>query len=167
MQIKLIELTLGEPEDIFNMVKEIGPGEENGFVNSLYNDRFEEFHHTLQRNIEFSKGLGLEPQYVPQTIYWLYINDRPVGYGKLRHRLNEKLLEYGGHIGYTIRPSERNKGYGKLILEELLVKAKELNIDEVLVTCDQNNTSSRKVIEANNGKLADCNNGECRYWIYI
>jgi predicted acetyltransferase len=78
---------------------------------------------------------------VPQTIYWLYLNDRPVGYGKLRHDLNEKLLESGGHIGYIIRPSERNKGYGTILLKELLIKARKLEIDKVLLTCDEENLS--------------------------
>ncbi|WP_281425649.1 GNAT family N-acetyltransferase [Paenibacillus montaniterrae] len=98
-------------------------------------------------------------------MYWFYVDDRPIGYGKLRHYLTEKLLEHGGHIGYVIRPSERRKNYGKYALKELLQKAREIGIQEVLLTCDEANIASRKIIEANNGMLKEVQNSNCKYWI--
>ena len=77
----------------------------------------------------------------------MYVNDKPVGIAKLRHYLNDKLKILGGHIGYCIRPKERGKGYGNLILKEALKKAKELGIECALLTCDKDNLFSRKVIE--------------------
>jgi predicted acetyltransferase len=91
------------------------------------------------------------------------VDGRPVGIGKLRHYLNDKLRAVGGHIGYTIRPSERSKGYGVLILRELLTKAKHKGIEEALITCHETNTASRRVLEANDCKLVDIREGEC-YW---
>ncbi|HAQ62294.1 TPA: GNAT family N-acetyltransferase [Candidatus Delongbacteria bacterium] len=164
MKVELRKLTKNDGRDIYDMLQEIGPGE-NGFVNSGYNITLEQFTEYLDKNINFSEGIGLEEKYVPQTIYWLIVNDKPVGIGKLRHYLNDNLKIVGGHIGYSIRPSERKNGYGNLILQEILKEAQKMNINEVLLTCDEINIPSRKVIEKNNGVLESMENGECKYWI--
>lgn len=71
----------------------------------------------------------------------------------IRHHLTEELQIYGGHIGYEISPSMRNKGYGKKILAIGLVEAKKIGLSKVLLTCDVNNVPSKKIIEHNGGKL--------------
>ena len=114
--IELKELALNDGENVFDMIKEIGPGE-NGFGNSGYEMSYEDFPQYLMRNINMSKGIDLKSEQVPQTMYWLYVDGVPVGIGKLRDHLNDNLKRIGGHIGYTIRPSERGKGYGKAILK--------------------------------------------------
>ncbi len=164
MLVELRELCTKDDVDVFNMLREIGPGE-NGFMNSAFGISFEEFPGFLAENIDYSKGVNLPPGYVPQTIYWLYIDSKPVGMGKFRHYLNDFLREHGGHIGYCIRPTERGKGYGTIILKELLKKAKDKAVDEALIICDATNIPSRKVIEGNNGVLEGINEGECKYWI--
>lgn len=164
MRVMLKELSVPESSDIYEMCREIGPGE-NGFVNGLYVETRDDFLEKLTRYANMARSIDLEPHLVPQTLYWLYVDDKPVGYGKLRHALNDKLLERGGHIGYVIRPSCRNQGYGKLMLSELLKKATEKKLENVLLTCDEENMPSRKVIEANNGKLAYTGEGICKYWI--
>lgn len=166
MILELRELSVQDDINIFNMLKEIGPGE-NGFMNSAYGLSYEEFPNYLEENVDYSKGINLLPGYVPQTIYWLYIDSKPVGMGKCRHFLNNSLREHGGHIGYCIRPTERSKGYGTIILSELLKKAKAKDIDNALLTCDAANTASRKVIEGNNGVLESVKEGECKYWIKL
>jgi predicted acetyltransferase len=72
----------------------------------------------------------------------------------IRHELNEYLRTIGGHIGYGIRPSERNKGYASYLLNKALTKCKELQISQVLITCDEDNIGSTKVI-LNNGGIED------------
>jgi len=166
MKIELRKLSKKDGRDIYDMLQEIGP-EENGFVNSGFNIAYENFNEYLDRNINHSNGIGLDEKYVPQSIYWLIVNDKPVGFGKLRHYLNDNLRNKGGHIGYSVRPSERGKGYGNLILKEILKEAEKININEVLLTCDDTNIPSRKVIENNNGVLESAENGECKYWIKI
>ena len=96
-----------------------------------------------------SKGIDLLEGRVPQTTYWLIDNDEFIGRVRIRHSLNDTLMKIGGHIGYDIRPSQRKKGYGKAILRLALPLAKELGIDNALITCDVTNIASRKVIEAN------------------
>lgn len=165
MQIELRELSLDDGQDILEMIREIGPGE-NGYANGEYDMPYEQFPEYLKKNIDMSKGIDIDlTRYVPQTRYWLIVDGRPVGIGKLRDYLNDFLKTTGGHIGYCIRPSERGKGYGNIILRELLKKAREKGIEEVLITCNDDNTRSRRVIEYNGGKLAMVDNGECRYWI--
>jgi predicted acetyltransferase len=164
MKVKLKELMPIESQDIFHMVQEIGEGQ-NGFINSLYSDNLQVFQEKLNRNYEMSLGINLAEGLVPQTIYWFYIEDKLVGYGKLRHFLNDKLKDHGGHIGYIIRPSERRKGYGKLALRELVAEANQKGIQDILLTCDESNSASRKVIESNQGVLSEMKDGTCKYWI--
>ncbi|BCG57912.1 GNAT family N-acetyltransferase [Paenibacillus sp. URB8-2] len=164
MAFELRELAVPEDKKIYEMAREIGPGE-NGFVNSLYTAGYSKFLNLLPVLRDYSSGIDLPPGHVPQTLYFLYADGRPVGYGKLRHRLTDSLLVTGGHIGYCIRPTARGKGYGTALLSGLLGKASELGIDRVLLTCDEGNEGSRRVIENNGGRLAELDNRYCRYWI--
>lgn len=117
------------------------------------------------------KDIDLPKGYVPATIYWLVDNEKFIGRVSVRHRLIEKLRKEGGHIGYEIRPSERNRGYGKKILKMALRKTLRLGIKKALVTCDDDNIGSWKIIEANGGILQDKiqvkNKLVRRYWIKI
>ena len=103
-----------------------------------------------------------------------YLTDntnRILGVVNIRHRLTDKLLIEGGHIGYGIRPSERRKGYATKILELALVEAKKLGIERALVTCDKENIGSAKTILRNGGKFDQENLYEGRivqrYWIDV
>ena len=78
---------------------------------------------------------------------------RLVGMIDLRHRLNDFLAEYGGHIGYSVRPDERRKGYAKRMLALALPEARKRGIDRVLITCDVDNEASRRTIQANGGQF--------------
>lgn len=90
-----------------------------------------------------------------------------VGFLNLRLQLNDYLLQEGGHIGYSIRPSARGKGLAKEQLRQGLQVAKSKNIKRALVTCDRDNAASRGVILANGGVLEDIRGGKERYWIDI
>ena len=89
---------------------------------------------------------------MPENTFWLVLNSRILGRSKLRHWLTPELEHEGGHIGYDIRPSERRKGYGTLILELTLKRAKSLGFGRVLLTCDTDNVASARIIEKNGGK---------------
>lgn len=99
-------------------------------------------------------------------------DDRIVGVIDLRHHINHPILgTWGGHCGYSVRPSERGKGYAKEMLRLNIQNAKSMGIDKLLVTCDVNNIASEKTILANNGV---CENtievdGSLmkRYWITV
>jgi predicted acetyltransferase len=120
-----------------------------------------------------SRGSGLPPGHVPWTTLWLVRDRTIVGTSRLRHTLTPDLEQEGGHIGYDIRPSERRKGYGTLILTLTLDKAKELGLKRALLTCDRDNVASARVIERNGGQLAgvgpspETGRPVSRYWIEL
>ncbi len=101
-------------------------------------------------------------------------NDGKVlGMLQVRHYLNEYLEKYGGHIGYSVRPSERRKGYAKQMLRIALPFCRELGLDKVLITCIDGNIGSEKTILANGGVYEstvhepDRNVDLKRFWISL
>ena len=122
----------------------------------------------LETNMQKEIGINLPENLVP-SIQFVSFDDvgRALGFLNLRLRLTNFLLEAGGHIGYSIRPSERCKGYAKETLRQGLQIAKEKNIKKTLVTCSVNNPASRAVIIANGGIFEDARNGVERYWIEV
>ena len=107
--------------------------------------------------------------WVTTTHLWMIADDAGedvvVGRVSLRHALTPWLLEVGGHIGYAVRPSARRRGYATAALAQMLDVAAAHGIDPVLVTCDDDNIASRKVIEANGGVLEDVRNTKMRFWV--
>jgi predicted acetyltransferase len=93
------------------------------------------------------------PGLVPESHYWAHAENKIVGRISLRHRLNEHLKEFGGNIGYEVRPSSRNKGYATEMLRQVLETPKVREMGEVLLTCAPNNLPSNKTIIANGGVL--------------
>ena len=99
--------------------------------------------------------------------------DTWIGLLTLRAQINEQFLHSGGHIGYVIRPSKRRSGYGTAILRLGLEKARTRGLQRVLLTCDETNMGSRKIIEANGGQLENAVVVEgqaalkLRYWINL
>ncbi|MCY4063866.1 MAG: GNAT family N-acetyltransferase [Chloroflexi bacterium] len=133
----------------------------------ILRERFDEYLRVLQQ-AETDPLAGM----VPATQLWLvaaghgYIGDVDV-----RHRLTLSLQRYGGHIGYKIRPSCRRQGYGTLICRLGIEQARQLGIGDILITCDDDNRGSAKIIEANGGVLQDrIDNGRGvltrRYWVH-
>ena len=122
----------------------------------------------LEENLQAEAGLNIPENWVP-SIQFVSFDDvgRALGFLNLRLRLNEGLLNYAGHIGYSIRPSERGKGYAKESLRQGLQVAKGKNIKRALLTCSTENPASRAVILANGGVYEDVRNGTERYWIDV
>jgi predicted acetyltransferase len=94
---------------------------------------------------------------VPATTYLAVreSDNRLVGIVNIRHRLTNALRLEGGHIGFSVRRSERRKGYATQMLRQAIAICRDMGIDAVLVTCDENNTASACVIKANGGVRAD------------
>ena len=102
---------------------------------------------------------------VSQTTLWLVDGREYLGRLSIRHALTDRLRIEGGHIGYEIRPTRRRRGYATVILGMGLPIANGLGIDPALLTCDASNVASRRVIEANGGRLADTRDGIVRFWL--
>lgn len=113
-----------------------------------------DFEAYLERLKKFEIGENLPADRVPSTTYFLICSEKIIGRSDVRRKLNPALEVKGGHIGYDIRPSERRKGFGTLILKLTLEKAREIGLERVLITCDADNVASAKIIESSGGKLA-------------
>ena len=125
------------------------------------------FEELKKRSCEDTVPKGL----VPSSTY-LAVREKDnyiVGMIDIRYYLNEYLTQVGGNIGYGVRKTERNKGYAKQMLKLALEKCKELKIKKVLITCDEDNIASEKVILSANAKLEDIRNvdgeNKKRFWI--
>ena len=175
MNLFLKEPTLEDKVEVLQMFKELidcvdeYPFEGAGRLNKLADKSYEEWLEdcATDKIIE-----TINPKYVNATNYLLVDeNNHVYGYSQLRHSLKDELINIGGNIGYIIRPSERGKGLATVQLQLLIEKAKELGLDKVLVTCRENNLSSKRVIEKCFGeadepvpsKYPDIM--ELRYWI--
>ena len=110
------------------------------------------------------------PEHVPATSFFLVDREGAIcGMTDIRHRLNEGLLNFGGHIGYGIRPDLWRQGLGAMLLTLSLQKCHQMGIREALVICQESNLASAKVIEKNDGKYENSLIDETgavnrRYW---
>jgi predicted acetyltransferase len=119
-------------------------------------------------------GFDLPPGKVRSGLFLLVGDDgvRIVGAVSIRYELNDYLLNYGGNIGYGVRPSERRKGYGKRMLALALDVCRTHGLSRALVTCDATNEASARTILANGGRFENevvHPDGEPvrRYWIQL
>lgn len=138
------------------------------FASSAQGLSFEDWR---QKNIRMRTSV---PEYlVTSTLYFLTDNAQTklCGAIDIRHRLNDHLVQFGGHIGYGIVPSERGKGYAKAQLRLALPIAKSLGVTRALVTCGDTNIGSARTIESCGGvlenKVADGGELTRRYWIEL
>ena len=159
--------TLTDKETVLDMMSEFEESQsahDGGFWDAENFD-YEEW---LKNNQDHEMGINLPEGWVPDIqLVAFSIDGQAVGFLNIRLCLNDFLLEEGGHIGYSIRPSERGKGYAKESLRQGLQVAKGKNIKRALVTCSTENPASRAVILANGGELEDVRNGTERYWIEV
>ena len=86
-----------------------------------------------------------------QFFYVRKADNRLVGMIQVRHYFNDYLSKFGGHIGYSIRPSERRKGYATSMLNAILPYCREIGLDKLLITCIDGNIGSEKTIRNNGG----------------
>ncbi len=126
----------------------------------------------VRRLLDYAEGRNLPEGWVPCTACWLVSRDgRLLGEIRIRHRLTPFLEDYGGHIGYMVRPSERGRGYASRMLALALEKARGLGLGRVLITCDPANIASARVIQKNGGQLSGQTFSKMggrmtsRYWI--
>jgi predicted acetyltransferase len=171
-QLSLIKPTVDLKEEYLSFYQEWLDSKEDMIPWIIKKDpsNFEPMVQFLNDNEE---GHNLREGLVPDSTFWLINQDKRIlGAVNIRHRLNEALVNRGGHIGYGIRPSERRKGFATKLLFLSLEKAKELGISKALVVCDEHNIGSYKTI-INNGGIADSDfieddgNVIKRFWIEI
>ena len=111
----------------------------------------------LAKYARYRNAIDLPPGYVGSTAFWLVDDEqrRFLGEISIRHALTDALLRYGGHIGYAVRLGEWGKGYGTVMLKWALPHAKALGVTRCLITCDDDNPASARVMEKNGFVLGD------------
>ena len=147
---------------------------ENPLINGAAGlDNFSSIKDWLEELKKRSSEATVPEGLVPSSTY-LGVREKDnyiVGMINIRHYLNEYLTQVGGNIGYSVRKTEKNKGYAKQMLKLALEKCKELKIKKVLITCDEDNIASEKVILSANVKLEDIRNidgeNKKRFWIEL
>ena len=108
-----------------------------------------------------------------QYIFVRESDNKIVGMIQFRHYLNEFLEKYGGHIGYSVRPDERRKGYAKMMLSNCIDLCKLYGLEKILITCIQGNEGSKQTILANGGVYEStiyCEPDNVyleRYWVHM
>jgi predicted acetyltransferase len=147
--IYLIEPTAEWEREFVSMAEEYRAAGDD-----IYRDAIEDFAAYLLLLKNSARSIDLAPGRVPADVFCLVHARRILGRSSLRHYLTPDLEHEGGHIGYSIRPSERRKGYGTLILALTLDKARMRGLKRVLLTCDTDNLGSARIIEKNGGLLA-------------
>ena len=174
MKVKLIKLTkeyekqLGEMIDEWKLDQQINHTNTSPYV--IFKNDYHDFDYYLD-HLEIKEPI---PQgFVPDSTFFLLDEERNrlLGAVNIRHYLNEHLLNYGGHIGDGIRPSERRKGYATKMIALALEECKKLGINRVLLCCNSDNIGSKKSIINNGGVLENIvvEDGKPleRYWIDI
>lgn len=136
----------------------------------------------LERTTDIKQWLKIEKEnqegkldFTPASTYFYYDeeNCKIVGIISIRHNINdENLAKYYGHVGYSVHPEYRKRGYATAMLGLLLPECKKFGLDKLLITCLEGNIGSYKTIEANGGKFESTvktpeGNIYKRYWIYL
>lgn len=141
-----------------------------GFAFALWLDEAPSFGAWLAGLDAQRRGAELPEGRVPATFLLATVGGTVVGRSSVRHELDAWLAHEGGHVGYGVLPEHRRRGHATEILRQSLVVARAHGVDRVLVTCDDDNASSARVIERCGGVLDGVVRGGDgtpvrRYWI--
>lgn len=153
-RLRLVVPDFSRKEDAISYIQEfLDYGSKINGVGSL--DRYVNDYEGWLEKLEVDRTMEPNENRVPADTYFLVreSDDRIIGMINIRHCLNEKLRLIGGHIGYSVRPTERRKGYNKVNLYLGLLRCQELGIDEVLMDCDADNLGSARTMQALGGRL--------------
>ena len=147
--IYLKKANLEDAKKEYELTQKI-PAEENDYINNSFGVSYEDFvSRVIPRWLDYDKGVNLEENRVPDTYYFLWVDDTPVGIFKLRHFLNDWLRNNSGHVGYGIAKEYRGHGYATEGLRLIIEEARKLPIDtdELYLSVLKNNPASLKTPE--------------------
>lgn len=166
------------------VLRKLAPGDERAFLRAValtagdsrfahYYDPRLSFDAYLRVLEDAEHGRGLPEGHVPSTLLFGFVGQAVVGRLMLRHVLNDFLLRVGGNVGYVVVPQHRRQGCATAMLKQGLDFARSMALQRVLVTCDEANVASRRVIEKCGGEYEDsyvgseAAAGKRRYWIAL
>lgn len=118
-------------------------------------------------------GRNMAPGRVAHTMLYAFLDGKIIGRVSIRHELNDFLLRRGGNIGYSVAESYRRKGFATELMRAGMDYCKTLGLSKILVTCDDENVPSWKIIEKFDATLENTfidkteNKTIRRYWIKL
>lgn len=148
--IKLVQPDRRFQSSYRRYIEELGDEERYPFPMDFDHSDFAQL---LARLDEFRNGVNIPEGFVPSTTCWLVQGNELLGVSSLRHHLNERIRHVGGHIGLGIRPSQRGRGLGSLLLQLTIAEAVSKGITDIHVHCYKHNVPSARMIVANGGVL--------------
>lgn len=170
-RVKLILPSIEYKDEIMNYRKEFIENQDSldGTSYLINHTNFEEWLSSINNNLPnetVRKGT------VPATTFIVVSQEGSlIGMISIRHQLNDYLFHFGGHVGYSVRESERQKGLATEMLAMALNECKKLKISRILITCDKDNIASAKTILNNGGilenELLEEKKIKQRYWINL
>lgn len=149
--IKLVPLKEIINKELYEMYKDF-PKDEIGSTNDYYGLSYDDFLIKCNEKVNEENEINVDIN-TTTKVFILVNNDKLIGEVGIRTTLNEFWINRGSQIYYKIRLSERNKGYGNIILKLALIEAKKLGFNQIRINCDDNNIQSKKVILNNDGIL--------------
>lgn len=165
MKIELAQLSRDNGLAEYGMLQDID-NNEYGFINEACGMSFDDYEKWLIQQDDYSKGRNLPHNWIPQTTFFLYIDGRPVGIGRIRHYSNETLeLQGVGNLGYGIAKSFRGKGYGSILFECLLEKCKLFGYSEIKLFPYIDNVATNRVMLKHGAKLIGTLNDEKNIYV--
>lgn len=153
MNIELKQLSLENDLAEYEMLQDIAANE-NGFTNEAKSMSYEQYKRWIVAQDDYSNSKNLPENFIPQTTYFLYVNNHPIGLARIRHNSSEFLEKHGvGNFGYGIAKSYRGKGYGNNLFVSLLKECKLLGYSKVKSFVDVDNIASNRVFIKNGALL--------------
>jgi len=166
--LTLRPLTLADEQVAWQAHRELASDDFTFLLNLRDDESWADY---VARLTRWSADDGVPDHLVPATFLVAEVGGQVVGRTSIRHRLNETLASWGGHIGYGVRPAFRRRGYATEILRQSLDVARSVGIERALVCCEDANVGSATVIESCGGVLEDVRGpadgfgATRRYWI--
>jgi predicted acetyltransferase len=164
-QGELVSLCLEHKDALNTFLREFEISEDE--LHGYFIDRSTNIEKVIATLEAWNRGEELPDGWVPNTT-WFWESDGTIqGVINVRHHLTAWLEENGGHIGYSVSPSQRQQGVATAMLRSALIKCTEFEIMKAMLICDSDNVGSRRAIEANNGILQREENGQRWYLIKL
>jgi len=162
-------MTPGRDEEFAEMLEEFRAADETHVYTGDQAIAWEGYSGYYELLSRMKLGGYPRPEIVPMDSYFIEADGRILGELHIRHRLSPALEKFGGHVGYKVRPSGRNRGVATAALRLALMRLRELGVTEALVTCNTTNAASATVIEKCGGRRIEdavlTDRVERRYWV--
>ena len=152
MEIRFVRPSIDHKEAALDFKKEFKDNGENVINGSEMLDNIDSYEEWLKSVTDNVRPETVNPDWVVTDTYFvLDETEKIIGIIDLRHELKGFLKNFG-NTGYSVRPSERRKGYATKMLAMLLDTARDAGLESLQLSVERSNEPSVKTIIKNGGK---------------